>query len=266
MPTPLSVDDLFRAVARSWWVLAGTLVLCLVAALGVWIVFPQTYTAEAQHTVEPISVLSTGSTFNTVNMDTEAVVATSTSVVARAAEALDGDTSTTQLRASVRITVPRGSQVLVFSVTTDNAQKSADWANALATAYGEQRSATARAVVDDLATDLDKAIKDLQAVYQAQPENSAERAATQLKLQALLDQQARLTSTPFFAGLLVTPAAPPVESNRPGLAVFLAAGLVLGLLAGSVAALATSRVRGAHTGRRWRSASVTSRRHRTPTP
>ncbi len=64
-------------------------------------------------------------------------------------------------------------------------------------------------------------------------------------MQALLDQQARIAATPFYPGTLVTQAEPPRESNRPSIYVFVAAGLFLGLLLGSIAALITSRVRNA---------------------
>lgn len=242
MASQWTLEDLYRGVMRSWYVLVGTLVAFALIAVGIFVVFPQTYTAEAQHTVEPISVLSTGSTFNTVNMETERVVATSATVLARASEELGG-VSTSQLRDATIIEVPRGSQVLTFQVTTRSAADSAEWANALALAYGEQRTANARTVVEQTAAELSTSIQRLQALYDSQPPDSSERAATQLQLQALLDQQARLTATPFFAGILVTPAAEPSSSNRPSMYVFIAAGLFLGLLLGGIAALIVSRIR-----------------------
>lgn len=236
-----TLEDLYRGVVRSWYVLVGTVVAFILIAMSIYAVFPQTYTAEAQHTVEPISVLSTGSTFNTVNMETERVVATSATVLERAAE--QSGASPTQLRDATVIEVPRGSQVLTFNVTTESASDSAEWANALALAYGEQRTVNARTVVEQTAAELSNSIQRLQALYDSQPADSSERAATQLQLQALLDQQARLTATPFFAGILVTPATEPSESNRPSVYVFIAAGLFLGLLLGGIAALIVSRLR-----------------------
>lgn len=242
MAVQWTLDDLFRSVVRSWYVLVGTVVAFVVAAVGLFLVFPQTYTASAQHTVEPISVLSTGSSFNTVNMETERVVATSTAVVQRASEQL-GDVSVGTLRDATVVEVPRNSQVLIFQVTARSGKTAAEWANALAKAYGEQRTENARTVVDQTNEELTKTIADLQALLASQPEGSNARATTQLQLQALLDQQARLTSTSLFSGLLVTPADLPSGSNRPSVVVFIAAGLFLGMLVGGIAALVTSRIR-----------------------
>lgn len=227
---------------QSWLVLVGTIVVFTLAGVGIFAIYPQKYTAEAQHTVEPISVLSSGSSFNTVNMETERVVATSTSVLSRASEDLDG-TSVEALRANTTIEVPRNSQVLVFQVTANSAQLAADRANALATAYGEERTDNARAVVERTTEELGNSITQLQALLDSQAEGSSERAATQLQLQALLDQQALIIATPFYSGTLVTPADPPQKSNRPSILVFVAAGMFLGILLGAIVALIVSRVR-----------------------
>ena len=242
LATHWTLEDLYHGVMRSWWALVAMVVVCATAAAGAWVVFPQTYTALAQHTVEPINVISSGSSFNTVNMETERVVATSAAVLERASAELDG-ADTSALREATVIQVPRNSQGLAFEVTTRNAERSADWATAPATAYGEQRTENARTVVDQTAQELTGSIQQLQVLLDAQPDGSSERSATQQQLQALLDQQARLTATPFFAGILVTPASPPSESNRPGIYVFVAAGLFLGLLLGAVLALIISRAR-----------------------
>lgn len=244
MATHWTLEDLYRGIAKSWFVLVGTIVVLSAAGAGIFLIYPQKYTAVAQHTVEPISVLSSGSSFNTVNMETEKVVATSASVLARAVESLD-DTSIDALRLNTTIEVPRNSQVLIFQVTANDPDLAAERANALATAYGEQRTDNARAVVEQTTAELTKSITQLQTLLATQPEGSAERAATQQQVQALLDQQARITATPFYSGTLVTPADPPRSSNRPSIYVFIAAGLFLGLLLGSIAALITSRVRNA---------------------
>ncbi|MCT1479513.1 hypothetical protein M3C17_15890 [Microbacterium sp. p3-SID336] len=227
---------------QSWMVLVGTVVAFALIGFGIFVIYPQKYTASAQHTVEPISVLSVGSSFNTVNMETEKVVATSTAVLKRAVEDLE-DTSVEALRNNTVIEVPRNSQVLIFDVTANTPQAAADRANALAEAYGAQRTDNARAVVEQTTAELGDSIAQLQAVLDSQPIDSSERAATQLQLQSLLDQQARITATPFYSGSLVTPADPPQKSNRPSALVFIAAGLFLGILVGAIAALIVSRVR-----------------------
>ena len=242
LPTHWTLEDLYRGVMKSWWVLAGTIAVFIAIALVLFNTYPRTYTAQAEHTVEPITVLSSGSTFNTVNMETERVVATSTTVLERASEALGG-ASIAALRDSTVIEVPRGSQVLRFTITTGSPDRSAEWANALAVAYGDQRTANARTVVEQTSEQLTNSIVQLRAVLDTQEVDSSQYRATDEQLQALLDQQARLTATPFFSGLLVTPASAPLSSNRPSVFVFVAAGIFLGALLGGVGALIVSRVR-----------------------
>lgn len=219
-----------------------------VVAAVAWALFPQTYTATAQHTVEPITALSSGSSFNTVNMETERLVATSAAVLERAAETLgeESGASVAALSDATVVQVPRGSQVLTFDVTTSSPEQSAEWANAVASAYGAHRSDNARAVVEQTTAELGASIQRLQSVYDAQPADSDARQATQLQLDALLEEQARLQATSFFPGTLVTPATVVTESNRPGNFVFVIGGLFLGLIVGSIAALVVSRSRRGH--------------------
>ncbi|MFC8679973.1 Wzz/FepE/Etk N-terminal domain-containing protein [Microbacterium ureisolvens] len=242
MPDHWTLEDLYTGVARSWWVLAVTVAAFIAAGAGAWVVVPQTYTATAQHTVEPISILSSGSSFSTVNMETERLVATSAAVLKRAARDLD-DASAADLREATAVQVPRGSQVLSFEVTTASAQRSAEWATAVASAYGAMRAQNARDVVEQTTAELSRSTAQLQALYDSQVPGSDARAATEQQLDALREQQARLEATPFFPGTLVTPGTAPTDSNRPGLALFVAGGLFLGLLAGAIAALVVTRAR-----------------------
>lgn len=242
MAENLTVQDIFRGIGRSWPLLLAVVVLCVALSAAAYALFPQRYTATAQHTVEPIAILSTGSTFNTVNMQTESVVATSDSVLERAAKAASG-VSVATLRDAITVTTPRSSQVLTISVTTASATDSAKWANAVATAYGQQRRANAEAVRTQVRTDLTRAIAQLRLLYDSQPARSSEREVTQQQIQALLDQQARLAATALYPGSVVTVAAPPDSPDRPSLLIFLTAGLLIGLLAGAFVALLRSRAR-----------------------
>ncbi|MDY0907912.1 hypothetical protein [Microbacterium sp. CFBP9034] len=245
MSNQWTLEDLYAGVRRSWGVLAAIVAAFVVVSVAAWALLPQAYTATAQHTVEPITALSSGSSFNTVNMETERLVATSAVVLERAAEALgeESGASVGALADATVVQVPRGSQVLTFEVTTPSPEQSAEWANAVASAYGAHRSANARAVVEQTTADLGQSIERLQAVYDSQPAGSDAREATQLQLDALLEEQARLQATSFFPGTLVTPATAVAESNRPGNLVFIVGGLFLGLIVGSIAALLVSRHR-----------------------
>lgn len=240
MPTTWTLEDLYRGIARGWKALVIVVITCLLAAYAAFHVFPEKYAATAIHTVEPISVLSAGSSFSTVNMDTEQIVATSTEVLEQAAATLADGTTAAQLSGALETEVPRGSQVLRFIVTTSDPRVSAAWANAIASAYGTQRSEAARAVVAQTSEELERTIDELRERLSQQKPGSPEAASTELQLEALVAEQARLLATPFYAGSLITPAVEPRDSERPSVLVFAAGGLFLGLLLGSLLALLTS--------------------------
>ncbi|MFV0426998.1 MAG: hypothetical protein ACK5KU_08185 [Beutenbergiaceae bacterium] len=233
--------DVLAAIARGWKVVLVVLAVCLSGAVAAYAYFPQQYAAVAVHTVEPISALSAGSSFNTVNMQTEQVVAGSRSVMDAAAAALGDGVDAQALESATTIEVPRNSQVLMFHVETEDPQQAADWANVIASAYGEQRAMTAQEVVDRTEAALSGAIVDLRGQLEQSEPQSPEAAAITQQLEAAISEQARLQSTPFFAGALITPAVAPTESNRPGLEIFLGGGLAFGLLLGALLALVLAR-------------------------
>jgi uncharacterized protein involved in exopolysaccharide biosynthesis len=237
-----SLEDLYRSVARQWRVLVTVLVLFLAASVGVGLFWPDSYQATAVITVEPIASMSSGSGSNSVNMDTETVVATSTEVLALAAKQLPGATLT-ELRDAVTVSVPKGSQVLSFTYTAGDPDQAAKGANAIATAYSDYRVANAQRVVNETAQKLTARITDLTAQLAALPNNDPSRSALQLQIQSLQQGQASLNSATFNSGSLVSPAAAPSDSTKMSLAVFVAAGLFLGIFAGGFAALISGKLR-----------------------
>ncbi|MFV0252960.1 MAG: YveK family protein [Beutenbergiaceae bacterium] len=240
MPRTWTLNDVLRAIGRGWKSLVVALVVCLAASVAAYQYFPQQYEAIAVHTVEPISALSAGSSFNTVNMQTEQVVATSRAVMDAAVETLGDGATASELAQATTVEVPRNSQVLRFLVTGTDPERAANWANAIATAYGEQRSSTAQEVVERTREELAASITSLREQLQAAVPGSPDAGAISLQLEASIVEQARLESTPFFAGSLITPASPPQDSTRPAFLIFLAAGVALGLLVGCVIALAVA--------------------------
>ena len=236
------MEDLYRGIARQWRVLVTVIVLSVLGSVAAGIFWPERYEATAVITVEPIATMSSGSGNDSVNMDTETVVATSTEVLAIAAEDLPGSTLT-ELRDSVVVSVPKGSQVLSFAYTADEPEPAAKSANAIATAYADYRVANAQRVVNETIQMLTARITDLNAKLAALPGDSPAKSALELQVGTLQEGQATLTAATFNSGSLVSPAAIPSDSTRMSLGVFIAAGLFLGIFVGAFAALITARVR-----------------------
>lgn len=237
-----TLEDLYRSIARGWRVLVSMVAISVLASVGLSFLWPVQYEATAVLTVEPIAVNPSGNTTGSVNMDTERVVATSTEVLDIAASSIPGST-VQQLKESTVVSVPKGSQVLSFTVTSVDPALASASANEIANAYSDRRIATAQEVVNDAVDNLVSRIQDLTEQMSALPEGSAAVGTLTIQIQALQERQAALSSATFYSGSLVSPAVTPSSSAKPSITVFLAAGLALGLFLGVFVALAVGSVR-----------------------
>lgn len=228
------LEDVYRSIARQWKVLAAVAVLFTGISVALGVLWPDRYTATASVTVEAIPTAQ-GSA-NDVNMETQRLIAQSTNVLSLAVEAL-GDTSVVRLRDELEVAVPRESQVLEFSVTTGDADESAKTANAIATAYLEQRTAAAQGRITEATEALTATADELAAQLATLEPDNPLRSSLEGQIRALQSQRAVLIATSFNAGALIDPAVAPRDANTPGLYVFVAAGVFLGLLVGAFAAL-----------------------------
>ena len=243
MKTAWTLEDLYRSIARGWLLLVAFAIAFAVLALGAYQLWPQKFEATAVMTVEPLTVSSASQgSGSEVNMETERVVATSSEVLTLAAKAL-GTQSISELRDGVVVSVPKGSQVLAFTVTAEDPMTAAQQANAIANAYSERRVANAEAVVADAITFLSGRIAELETQLAAADPQSENTQTLQAQIVSLQNSQAALTSTTFYSGALISPAVEPSSSTRPSVAVFVAGGLFIGLFLGSFSALLYGRRR-----------------------
>jgi uncharacterized protein involved in exopolysaccharide biosynthesis len=241
--TAWTLEDLYRSIARGWLLLVAFAIAFAVLALGAYQLWPQKFEATAVMTVEPLTVSSASQgSGSDVNMETERVVATSSEVLTLAAKAL-GTQSISELRDGVVVSVPKGSQVLAFTVTAEDPMTAAQQANAIANAYSERRVANAEAVVADAITFLSGRIAELETQLAAADPQSENTQTLQAQIVSLQNSQAALTSTTFYSGALISPAVEPSSSTRPSVAVFVAGGLFIGLFLGSFCALLYGRRR-----------------------
>lgn len=241
MKTAWTLEDLYRSIARGWFLLLVFASAFSLLAFGAYQVWPQKFEASAVMTVEPLTVSSASQgSGSEVNMETERVVATSSEVLTLAAKAL-GTTAIDELRDGVVVSVPKGSQVLAFTVTAEDPTTAAQQANAIANAYSERRVANAEAVVADAIAFLSGRIAELEKQLAAATPANAQ--TLQAQIASLQNNQASLTSATFYSGALISPAVEPAASTRPSLAIFIAGGLFIGLFLGSFCALLYGRRR-----------------------
>ena len=243
------LEDVYGSIARRWRVLVGVTVLATLAGLALGLLWPDRFTATASVTVEAIA---TGQQSGDVNMETQRLVAQSTEVLSIASEQL-GATSVAALRGELQVNVPRGSQVLEFNVTATSAATAAERANAIAEAYLEHRRVATERRITEASDTLAATAGELSAQAEALAADDPQRVSLEAQIRALQEQRAVLAATSFDVGSLIDPAVEPTDSDTPGLYVFVAAGLFLGVFIGAFAALIRDRVASSRSSRSSRS-------------
>lgn len=233
------VEDVYRSVARQWRVLVLVALAITLAAVAIGLIWPDRYTATASVTVEAIPTADEATP--NVNMETQRLIARSTEVLSLAADELD-DTSVAELRDQLEVTIPRGSQVLEFRVTTGNAEGSAEIADAIATAYLDNRRAVAERRISEASAALASTAEELRVQFAGIEPDNPLRESLEGQIRALDTQRAVLIATAIDPGALIDPAAAPLDPETPSLYVFASAGVFLGLLVGAFAALVMDRV------------------------
>lgn len=237
-------------------------VLGVLAAAALLTVLPKQYTAAAKVLVRDTGVGSTATatgarTTGDINLDTEAQLVTSAAVVS---EARDTDPELNRFGLSkligrIAITVPPNSTVLQIAFTDNTAQHAADAANALARAYIDNRTRTARAQLNAQISQVQQAAQALSSTLKTDYDQLAtftgskgDKAALNQTISqeqdqlTLLNQQiVQLQGITVTPSALANPANPPHHASSPSKTLYLASGFAVGLLLGLL--LAWLRVR-----------------------
>ncbi|MGW4639209.1 hypothetical protein ACWEN6_11805 [Sphaerisporangium sp. NPDC004334] len=243
-----------RRVALTVFLLAGVCAGGVVLATT-----PPSYTATAEVLVAPTGVQdqtnpTTPRQREPLNLDTEAQVARSAVVAARAARALkvnDPD----PLRDRVAVTVPPNSAVLAISYTAADPVSAAAGAQAFARAYLANREATATRALDAQLKVLSGKLREidsrLAATVAGLPRTAPGSAARTIanQRQNVLSRQVynltvkydALKTVAITPGTVISDARPPASPSQPSPPLYLGSGLFLGLLAGAGAAMVRDR-------------------------
>ncbi|HEX4813040.1 MAG TPA: Wzz/FepE/Etk N-terminal domain-containing protein [Nonomuraea sp.] len=250
------LEEHLSLLRRRWLLLVGCVVFGGTAGLALMRLTPPAYTATAQVHVMPVGPYEPGNQVTPrqrepLNLDTEAQVAQSAAVAARAAAALGIDAPE-----PVEVSVPPNSAILWISVTAADPAVAAAQAQAYAEAYLTHRRESAlaalaeqqRAVLGKLRqvnAALETAVRGLGQVPKGSPEH-----AIALRRQGVLNRQAgdlalrydALRTVAVTPGEVISRATPPEAPSSPGLPLHLGTGLMAGLLAGVAAACVRDRL------------------------
>ncbi len=239
------------------------LVLGGLAGLLVTAVQHKSYTATSRVLVTATGVDSSAQanvrTTSAINLDTEAQLVKSAAVIQRATETYPTLTKYTfeDLVADIAVTVPPNTTVLAIAFTADTAAIARSGADALSTAYLDDRQSNAQGLLDRqkrngqetvtaLTTQLQKAshqVGDL-------PKDSPSRPYLQNRIGILKNQIngenqqiVTLGSVQITPGRVVTAASLPTSPSSPSRTINVASGLGVGLILGLLAAWLLLRFR-----------------------
>ncbi|GAA1648710.1 hypothetical protein GCM10009733_052330 [Nonomuraea maheshkhaliensis] len=256
MSSGTDLDEHLSLLRRRWLLLVGCVVVGGTAGLALMRLVPPAYTATTQVLVMPVGPQEqanqvTSRQREALNLDTEAQVAQSAVVAARAARELGAD-----VLEPAEVSVPPNSAVLWISVTAADPTAAAARSRAYARAYLANRRESAltsmaeqqEAVLSKLKqvnAGIDAVIKQLGTL----PKGGSEHAIAAQR-QGVLNRQAANLALKYDAlrtvavtpGSVISQAVPPAEPSSPSLPLHLGTGLMAGLLVGSAAAYARDRL------------------------
>ncbi|QSB15903.1 hypothetical protein JQS43_06105 [Natronosporangium hydrolyticum] len=225
-PQP-TLADLLEWVLRRWWIVVlSILVAGGVSGLAAVLQSP-TY---ASSTLVQVQQVGPESAESRLNLDTEAQVVRSIDTASRVGEMINSTEPPAELARRVNVLVPPNTTFLEISFEAGTPERAQAGAHAFAEAYLAQREETAQQEVNDRIERLSNQIEALR----------AQQADEQVVL-PLLHQQLLLQSEPIRGGDVRSPANLPGQPSSPNRTLYLASGLVAGLLLGLAAALLVHR-------------------------
>jgi capsular polysaccharide biosynthesis protein len=237
--------------AHRWTVAGATLIGLLCAAL-LLAVGPKTYSSTTEVLLlEMLDRAGDQAGSVSINLDTEAVIATSRPVLREAAGLMGGHLSTADVADAVEITVPANTTILSVTYRASTPEAAQDGARAVGQAYLSHRQAQAEAELRDVVAALERQRTELETRLQPaaarigtpaeQPSDRPMRNALSQQLREVAAQLAGASSTVPLGGRIIAPAEAPGHARTPTPVLVLVSGLMTGLIAGL--ALASARER-----------------------
>lgn len=235
------------------WTVAGATLVGLLGAVLLIAVGPKTYSSTTDVLLlELLDRAGDRADSVSINLDTEAVVATSRPVLREAAVRMGGRVSATDIADAVEITVPANTTILSLTYRAPAPETAQRGARAVGLAYLSHRQAEAETVLRDVVVALERQRTELQTLLQPvtarigtaaeQPSDRSLRNALTQELREVAAKQAEASSTVPLGGRIIATAESPGQSWTPAPVLVLASGLTVGVLAGLALAAARNRM------------------------
>jgi Mrp family chromosome partitioning ATPase len=243
----MRLGDYIELLRRQWL----AVLVCLVLSIGLAVAYlqlaPREYRSQTSVLVTETTPTAGTDRTVTINLDTEAQLVTATQTVAAAAAELDiPEDEAGRLTGQVAVSVPPNTEILDIAFTGSTAAEAQRGSLAFAEAYLAQRADTAQAALDAeydaLQARVDAVNAQLAGVLKTaagQAAGSPERARSDetaaglySQLATLSSNQNRVRSETVTPGKIVTQPQLPDAPSSPDPLITLAAGVLLGLVAG----------------------------------
>ncbi|THV42911.1 Wzz/FepE/Etk N-terminal domain-containing protein [Glycomyces buryatensis] len=259
-PAARTLADYGIIARRSWWLIVGSVVLALGAALAYTAMSAKVYESTSAVLVLPTATdtaVAGARTAGQVNLDTEAQLVKSTEVAQAAADAL-GESDATKLAGRVSVTVPPNTSVLEINFRGADPESAQAGAAAFSEAYLDHRRDGATASLDNaIATgrlgldSLNDDITGLEAELAGLDSGDSRRTAIETDLDELRRQSGELEGEisgleaeqeAVTPGRIINDPVAPESPTSPNAMFNLAAALGLGLPLGLMLAWARHRL------------------------
>lgn len=243
---------------RRRWILVAAITVCFgIAAAVVTMFLPRTYESTTSVLVAPVASGTDADVVNArtkgeINLDTEAQIVRSVALAEQVATAIPTDLPPREIAEAVSVTVPANSQVLNITFEAATAEGARVGAEAYAQVYLDQRRAGSEALISEAKEALEGQLALLQEQFTAETARSqdpnlgeVDRAIASSRRDVLVGQissldssLAALTRSTINPGGVLSAANLPSSPTSPSQTINVAAGLILGLLAGLALAVA----------------------------
>jgi capsular polysaccharide biosynthesis protein/Mrp family chromosome partitioning ATPase len=262
-PDSFELSHYTGVLRRRWPILLVVTLIALLGTVGYIVVTPKVYPGFATVYVNPTGTvnannLATTRTPGLVDLDTQAQMVTSGVVATLAGKTLHSSLPPDTLAKAISIAVPGNSDDMVITCRASTSTGAAACANAFANAYLQNRTASAKAAINQQIGTLKSQISSLQntaaglrSTISGLPSNSAERASAQTRLASYQRQlgslNARLSTlygqlSQTNGGSVITPARPQGRPSSPEKSLVVPSGFAVGVVVGLIAAFGWDRL------------------------
>ncbi|MEO7262001.1 MAG: hypothetical protein ABI047_12215, partial [Jatrophihabitantaceae bacterium] len=235
----VTIGQFFATVRRRLPVVLLMVILGVLAAGALLANTAKAYQATAVVDISPTS----GTAASSVSTITESRIVTSTSVALAAQRTLGFNGTPSELAGQVTVTSPLDSQVLYITFAAGTAQRAADGANAFANAYLDYRTLIAQKDITLRIGRIQSQVADLQEnlANLTVGQNDTQRGLLQNQIQQLQNQLNNYQTSVISPGQVAGAAPVPPSPSSPRPLLYLAGGLLIGLLSGVILAVMRDR-------------------------